>query len=129
MRLIRIAALSVLLAGEAAICSTGCGAAMTERTRVTVFPPVGVAPLAVTLRAVIDAPTADWYCPAVTVLWPDGTRSAEESDCPPWEDVSKDLRRWYWSRRIGLGPGEWAIDVELVQGARREPHELRVEVH
>lgn len=86
-------------------------------TRVTLSPQLGIAPLAVQVRASIADPSPDWYCPEMRIAWSDGTESVRESDCEPWEGLS--LKRYYsetvWKR---LGPGRHDITVTLKQGAK-----------
>jgi hypothetical protein len=48
--------------------------------------PLGIGCSEVLLTAEIRGPEDEvWYCPRVEWAWPDGTTSATESDCPPFE--------------------------------------------
>ncbi len=105
-----------------ALCAT-----FAPGTRVTVSPQLGMSPLVVQVRAVIDAPMPDWYCPELTVRWQDGTESKRESDCAPWEGL---IQTPYYSETVWkrLGPGEHWITVTLRQGAKSQQFPLKVEV-
>jgi hypothetical protein len=67
-------------------------------------PLVSLAPLRglrnITLTAEIVGPeTEEYYCPEVVWLWPNGSRSIEESDCPPFESRTDYPR--IFVRRLG----------------------------
>lgn len=96
-------------------------------TLVSISPPLGLSPLKITIRATITTPTEAWYCPSIEVTWVDGTRSARQSDCPPWDEVED----FYWVERFEktLGPGVHTIKVRLKQGKKEELHTLKIEVH
>jgi hypothetical protein len=98
-----------------------------KSTRVTLSPVLGMAPLTVQLRAVIDAPSEDWYCPRLEVVWQDSTRSVRESDCPAWPDVPEGYRYSVTIRRT-LGPGRHDIVVTLTQGALSREFNVWAEV-
>jgi len=74
--------LALLLAGP-----DGPGFTLRASPRLGIAQPVGNAwCLPVTLTAEITGPeTEELYCPRFEWLWPDGTVSAVESDCPPFE--------------------------------------------
>jgi len=63
----------------------------------------GFAPLRILLRAKLEGgdETEEFYCPAVEWEWPNGTRSTEESDCPPYAERTEYPR--VWSRWIVAG--------------------------
>jgi hypothetical protein len=58
---------------------------------VRIYPAVSIANIGtgcapVRLTAEIRGPEDEkWYCPRVDWVWPDGTTSSTESDCPPFE--------------------------------------------
>lgn len=136
-RPVRIIILCIALAIYVAIFSTGCGAKAyeadlpePEQTRLIVRPPMGLAPVYVILKVIIDYPTPEWYCPSVRVYWPDGTESFQEGDCPPWGEPGTE-GRWSWTRREKrpfMSPGQNTIKVELQQGAKRKILTAHVEV-
>ena len=109
-----------------AICATVQEA--QKSTRVTLSPQLGIAPLTVQIRAFIDHPSEDWYCPSMEIIWTDDTKSFRESDCPPWPEVEEGYR-WapdpVWKR---LGVGKHKILVTLKQGKQERPFVLDVEV-
>jgi len=64
----------------------------------------------VLLTAEIQGPEdAAWYCPRAEWTWPDGTTSATESDCPPFEAR--------WECQPARGP-ECALDWHTDRGGR-----------
>jgi hypothetical protein len=108
-----------------ALCATFKQA--QDSTRVTLSPRLGMSPLTVQLRVSIDHPSEDWYCPALTVTWADGTESKRESDCPVWDEIPE---HYYYSETLWkrLGGGVHDISVNLRQGAKSRVFTVRVEV-
>ena len=96
-------------------------------TRVTISPIIGFKPLYVTVRASIDNPTEDWYCPELTVTWSDGTQAKRLSDCPTWDD-EPDGYSYHETVHGLLGAGDHNITALLVQGKHSELFDLRVKV-
>jgi hypothetical protein len=119
--------LAYIVALPVAMCATFARTS-TPGTRVSISPQLGIAPLLVQVRAAIDAPTEDWYCPSLTITWSDGTETKREADCEPWPDIPEHYR-WapdpIWRR---LGPGRHEITVTLKQGAKSLDFPLWVEV-
>jgi hypothetical protein len=97
-------------------------------TLVTLSPRLGLSPLPVTIRAVIEQPSEQWYCPSIEITWTDGTRSSRESDCEPWEEIGPN---YHWSESFHkvLGGGLHVFEVRLKQGKREEYYRLEIEVH
>lgn len=97
-------------------------------TRVTMSPMLGIAPLVVQVRAVIDRPAPEWYCPDVVIEWSDGTHSTRGADCDPL-GVGEVPERWsMWPIWRRLGPGRHQVLVTLRQGARVRQFDLWAEV-
>lgn len=100
----------------------------TLGTRVTLSPQQGFSPLEVRIRAVIDRPTEDWYCPELKIVWTDGTETKRESDCDPWNEIPTDYRYSETVTRL-LGQGRHDITVTLKQGKREMNFPLWAEVY
>ena len=111
-----------------ALAMASCGVVPVDRygTRVTMSPQLGLAPLVVEVRAAIDRPAPEWFCPDVVVTWTDGTESKRLSDCDPWSDATERWAMWPMWRR--LGPGTHRVIVTLRQGAKTRQFELFAEV-
>ncbi len=111
-----------------ALCAT---LQQTDRagTRVSLWPPMGHSPLVVRVRAVIDRPAPDWYCPSMTVQWSADPplQSGRESDCDPLAELPDGYR--YTETVFGvLGPGHHEIVVTLKQGAKSQEYKVVAEV-
>lgn len=80
--------------------------------RVSLVPPGAVAPILLTAE-IVGPETEEYYCPEVVWVWPNGTRSTEESDCEPF-DARVDYPRRF-TRRIGARayPRDYLVCVEL----------------
>jgi hypothetical protein len=52
---------------------------------------------------VLGEVTEEWYCPALEIIWSDGTRTMEESDCDPWDGTQTQGARWSFRRGLGIG--------------------------
>jgi hypothetical protein len=63
--------------------------------------------------------TEAWYCPAIEVTWPDGTRTRRESDCPPFDPSENEpmQRRWTFTR--GFPGGEWTVRACIEKSGRQ----------
>ncbi len=77
---------------------------------------------AVTVRfrlRVSDGGKEDYYCPRVEWEWEDGTRSSEESDCPPFDQAAPadHERTWTHSRQY-WDAGQHVAIVRLYKGDR-----------
>ena len=59
----------------------------------------------------------DFHCPAVEWEWGDGARSAQESDCPPFEPGMAMARR-HTASHAYRQPGEYSVRVTLRRGGR-----------
>jgi hypothetical protein len=97
-------------------------------TLVTLSPRLGLSPLPVTVRAVIEQPSEQWYCPSVEITWTDETRSSRQSDCPAWDEIEEGFR-WSEVFRKVLGEGLHVFEVRLKQGKKEEFYRLEIEVH
>jgi hypothetical protein len=71
-----------------------------------------VIPILVTVE-IVGPETEKYYCPEVVWVWPNGTRSSEESDCEPFEQRSDYPRRF--TRRIAAHafPRDYVVCVVL----------------
>jgi hypothetical protein len=59
----------------------------------------------------------DFHCPAIEWEWGDGERSAQESDCPPFEPGMEMARRHTASHAFRQ-PGEYSVRVTLRRAGR-----------
>ena len=86
--------------------------------RVSLAPPGVVTPILLTAE-IVGPETEEYYCPEVVWLWPNGTRSTEESDCEPF-DARVDYPRRF-TRRIGAQayPRDYLVCVELRKSSER----------
>lgn len=81
--------------------------------------PVGTGCSQITITAEIKGSESEgWYCPRVEFLRPDGTRSSQESDCPPFTEREEFPR--IWRHRVCAPPHphgmDWTIAVRLYRG-------------
>jgi hypothetical protein len=67
--------------------------------KVSLAPPGGMTPILLTAE-IVGPETEKYYCPEIVWVWPDGTRSSEESDCDPFAERSYYPRRF--TRRIAV---------------------------
>jgi hypothetical protein len=79
------------------------------------IPALGVAPLDVLV--VLDLKGGDeieeLYCPEVEFNWADGSKSVQESDCPPFVPGQTTLTRRFSARHTFRGGGEFNVRVRL----------------
>ena len=69
---------------------------------------------------VFDGGAEEYYCPKVVFEWEDGTRSIEETDCPPFEQAEPGDHRRSWTRsRKFQGSGNFSVQAHLCRGERR----------
>jgi hypothetical protein len=61
--------------------------------------------------------TEEFYCPGLVWDWGDGTRSAQESDCSPYQDGAQ-LERFFSARHAFTVPGTYAVTLLLVRAGR-----------
>jgi hypothetical protein len=59
----------------------------------------------------------EFYCPGLVWDWGDGTRSAHESDCSPYEDGAQ-LERFFTARHAFRAPGSYAVRLFLIRAGR-----------
>jgi hypothetical protein len=59
----------------------------------------------------------EFYCPGLVWDWGDGTRSAHESDCSPYQDGAR-LERFFSARHAFRLPGTYAVRLFLVRAGR-----------
>lgn len=135
MRLLRIACLSVLLAVQVAICSTGCARAEAARPSATLraTPRFGFPPLKVTFTFELRGDDEDaLWCPAVGWSFGDDSRSFHEGDCPPRE-LDERAQRFYsmehvYKRSAPTEDGFLAVAAAVRAGRLVAKDELRIEV-
>lgn len=59
----------------------------------------------------------DLYCPGLEWDWGDGSRSAHESDCSPFE-AGTTLERFFSARHAFRAPGEYSVRLTLRRAGR-----------
>ncbi len=70
--------------------------------------------------SVSDGGLEEYYCPRVVWEWEDGSRSIEESDCPPFEQAAPDDHRKSWTRsRAFQRSGSYLVKAHLCKAERR----------
>ena len=61
--------------------------------------------------------TEEFYCPGLVWDWGDGTRSAQESDCSPYQDGVR-LDRFFSARHAFRAPGTYAVKLLLIRAGK-----------
>jgi hypothetical protein len=64
------------------------------------------------------ADAEEFYCPAVVWEWDDGGRSANESDCPPFQPGTAVERR-FTAAHAYVRPGVYNVRVHMLRASRR----------
>src|SRR5262245_8549342 len=59
----------------------------------------------------------DFYCPGLEWDWGDGSRSAHEGDCPPYEP-GPTLERHWSARHAYYAPGAYSVTLTLRRASR-----------
>jgi len=84
-------------------------------------PPLGFSPLRV--RASVDVrggadDSEDFYCPAVSWDWGDGTVSENSEDCDPYEEGTSTIRRRFSADHTFQQGGAYRVTFRLKQKTR-----------
>jgi len=61
--------------------------------------------------------TEEFYCPGLVWDWGDGSRSAHESDCSPFQDGTE-LDRFFTARHAFRAPGAYSVRLFLIRAGR-----------
>jgi len=59
----------------------------------------------------------EFYCPGLVWDWGDGSRSAHEADCSPFEDGTE-LDRFFTARHAFRAPGAYSVRLTLLRAGR-----------
>jgi hypothetical protein len=59
----------------------------------------------------------EFYCPGLVWDWGDGSRSAHESDCSPYQDGTQ-LERFFSARHAFHAPGMYSVRLFLIRAGR-----------
>jgi len=59
----------------------------------------------------------EFYCPGLVWDWGDGSRSAHEADCSPFQDGTE-LDRFFTARHAFRVPGSYSVRLYLVRAGR-----------
>jgi len=89
------------------------------RLELRASPRVAFTPVAVltTAELVAGEDLEDYHCPRLEWDWGDGSRSAHEADCAPF-DESTVIERRYTARHVYRSPGEYDIRLTLWRATR-----------
>lgn len=89
------------------------------RLEVRAIPVMGMAPVEVLLLIDLKGgdELEDFYCPEIEVLWDDGGKSVQESDCPPFEPGTQITRHFSAGHEYRRG-GEFEVRVRLRRADR-----------
>lgn len=109
-----VLAAGCLVLGLAAGVSQAGGGPKKPRLNLRPTPRMAFAPASVLIVAELvggDEHEA-YYCPAIEWQWGDGSTSAHESDCPPFEEGGS-LERRFTARHAYGRPGEYDVRIRL----------------
>jgi hypothetical protein len=89
------------------------------RLEVRAIPMMGMAPVEVLVMIDLKGgdELEDFYCPEIEVLWDDGGKSSQESDCPPFEPGTQITRHFSVGHEYQRG-GEFEVRVRLKRADR-----------
>lgn len=79
----------------------------------------GLRPTTVTLTLIIENTDEKLWCPEVTFLYPDGTKSVQENDCVEFKDADPiDLNRQTWSVKVNLFAGDYEFYAQVAKSGK-----------
>jgi hypothetical protein len=113
-----LAAVAVL--SHAGLAAAG-DAARPKRPRLDLraSPRVAFSPVEVLIIAELKGgqDIEEYYCPGLVWDWGDGSRSAHEADCSPFEDGAE-LDRFFTARHAFRAPGAYSVRLTLLRAGR-----------
>lgn len=111
-------AVAVLAFGGLALADDG-GKAKRPRLDLRASPKVALSPVEVLITGQLKggADLEEFYCPGLEWDWGDGTRSAHESDCAPFESGAE-LERFFSARHAYRSPGAYNVRLTLRRANR-----------
>jgi hypothetical protein len=82
-------------------------------------PRVGISPSGIVFVAELRGgdDSEEFHCPAVEWDWDDGSRSAAEGDCAPFE-TGAEIDRFFSARHLYRGPGNYTARLTLRRAGR-----------
>lgn len=100
----------------------GAGAVSEQKPRLDLraTPRVAFSPVEVFLVGELKGgqdSNEEFYCPGLVWDWGDGSRSAHESDCSPYQDGTR-LERFFSARHAYRAPGAYAARLFLIRAGR-----------
>ncbi len=115
LRVLTGAAVAVLVFGGLA----GAEASRRPRLDLRATPKMSFPPVDVLVVAELKGGDAieDFYCPGLEWDWGDGSKSAEESDCPPFQQGVK-LERFFSARHAYGAPGNYGVKLTMRRAQR-----------
>lgn len=113
------AAVAMVLCFAAVAVAGQGGRAKRPRLDLRASPRVAFSPVEVVVIAELTggADMEDFYCPGLEWDWGDGSRSARESDCAPFEPGAS-LDRLFSERHVFRAPGVYTVRLTLRRADR-----------
>lgn len=80
----------------------------------------------------VSNPSADFYCPEITIRVGDSYRDTSEADCAPWEEWKEENATDQFTVakivRGRLTEGKWTVVIEVRQGKKSIKRSLEIRV-
>jgi hypothetical protein len=86
-----------------------------------VSPLIAFSPAKISVRAELKGGTLDYepfYCTTIVWDWDDGTTSENTPDCPPYEQGTSEIRRYYSSTHTYQQAGRYNVRFRMKKGDR-----------
>lgn len=111
---------ALMLAGPAGLAASEKQDEGRPDFKIRALPRIANAPVnvVVTAELVGGSSVEDFYCPELVWDWGDGTRSARESDCAPFEDDAA-IQRRFSARHVYRTGGLHKVKLTLYKARRR----------
>lgn len=115
----RLGFLAASLVVVASLASAGSGRARRPELSLRATPRVALSPSGVVFMAELRGghDIEDFHCPALEWDWDDGTRSAHEGDCEPFQP-EVGIERRFSARHLYRGPGNYTPRLTLSRAGR-----------
>jgi hypothetical protein len=112
-------ALTILVLAASGAASVQSADVRKPRLNVRVSPRVAFTPVSVvtTAELVGGDEVEEYHCPRLEWDWGDGSRSAHEADCAPF-DASTAIDRRYTASHVYRSPGQYDIRLTMFRATR-----------